>query len=145
MFVTFNSNKPINTKFKKDYIKPEFKNVSNPNNQNKERLKKAVIGLTCLAALGVAAVGINNLKNTIQLKHIDALNIEGLKTANNSVREMGSRGKEAVDTYRKLIAKKKYDVLQYKISHGLLKGKSENATIQIFQNIRKLEELASRA
>lgn len=109
--------------------------------ENKDGAKKIAAGLACLAAIGIATAGLSVAKKHIDTNAINKLNYQGMKAANDAVNGIESRGKDAVELYKQNIAKKKASVLQYKMKHLMLLGKSKTAHKQIMKNKNKLAQM----
>ncbi len=105
--------------------------------EKKDNSKKIIAGLAGLAVIGIASVAASKYIPIYNQKQIKKINETGLALADCAVKN--KRNKKAVDIYNKHINNKKLEVLKYKLSHGMLSDKSEEAMEHIRNNLKKLE------
>lgn len=105
--------------------------------EKKDNSKKIIAGLAGLAVIGIASVAASKYIPIYNQKQIKKINETGLAIADCAVKN--KRNKKAVDIYNKHINNKKLEVLKYKLSHGMLSDKSEEAMEHIRNNLKKLE------
>jgi hypothetical protein len=105
--------------------------------EKQDNSKKIIAGLAGLAVIGIASVAASKYIPIYNQKQIKKINETGLALADCAVKN--KRNKKAVDLYNKHINHKKLEVLKYKLSHGMLSDKSEEAMEHIRNNLKKLE------
>ena len=105
--------------------------------EKKDNSKKIIAGLAGLAVIGIASVAASKYIPIYNQKQIKKINETGLALADCAVKN--KRNKNAVEIYNKHINNKKLEVLKYKLSHGMLSDKSEEAMEHIRNNLKKLE------
>ena len=106
---------------------------------NNDNTKKIIAGLVGLATIGIASVAISKYTPIYNQKQIQKINEAGQALADSVVKNTNKRNHKTVERYKRHINQKKLEVLRYKLSHGMLSDKSEEAMGHILNNLRKLE------
>lgn len=107
--------------------------------EKKDNSKKIIAGLAGLAVIGIASVAASKYIPIYNQKQIKKINETGLALADTAIKKTNKRNKNTVALYNKHINHKKLEVLKYKLSHGMLSDKSEEAMEHIRNNLKKLE------
>lgn len=123
--------------------------IYKPENHNNEQRKvsfnnistktKVLTGISALAIMGAASVGLAVHKCLKNVKNINEIKYIGQSIANHAVKSSGTRSEYAVNLYNAHIADKKADVLKYKIEHGMFFGKTQREMAHIRNNLKNLE------
>lgn len=122
-----------------NYRNTSLRNSKHTKPNFKENSVKVIKGLAGLAVTGAAIAGYAIYKKNINAKRIHNINYIGQSIANHVVCSSNSRGKDAVNLYKKHIADKKASVLKYKLNNGMFIGKSRKAIKHIKENLKQLE------